>query len=208
MYLHMDAIHRLVRGRDAAAGSGRGEMLDSVSVGRATTLPTVFPMEAYVTHDPRRGTELTCKNWLHRGGLPHAPEQPGPGGRATLNTSIVYGGRKVARNWACFDAILESPCATWSRTRRCSSSPAKPVAIFRTHEDAPVVLIANSNIVPHWATQANFDRWEAEGLIMFGQMTAGAGFTSAHRAFCRARTRRSAAWHGRKAGARSRASWC
>jgi urocanate hydratase len=47
------------------------------------------------------------------------------------------------------------------------------VAVFRTHADAPRVLIANSNIVPHWATQANFDRWEAEGLIMYGQMTAG-----------------------------------
>ena len=49
----------------------------------------------------------------------------------------------------------------------------KPVAVFRTHEDAPRVLIANSNIVPHWATQENFDRWEQQGLIMYGQMTAG-----------------------------------
>ena len=49
----------------------------------------------------------------------------------------------------------------------------KPVAVFKTHADAPRVLIANSNIVPHWATQENFDKWEAEGLIMFGQMTAG-----------------------------------
>ncbi|NIQ11923.1 MAG: urocanate hydratase, partial [Gammaproteobacteria bacterium] len=49
----------------------------------------------------------------------------------------------------------------------------KPVAVFRTHEDAPRVLIANSNIVPYWATQENFDKWEAEGLMMYGQMTAG-----------------------------------
>ena len=49
----------------------------------------------------------------------------------------------------------------------------KPVAVFKSHEDAPRVLIANSNIVPYWATQSNFDKWEAEGLIMYGQMTAG-----------------------------------
>ncbi len=86
---------------------------------------------------------------------------------------IVYGGRgRAARNWACFDAILES-LRNLEPDETLLVQSGKPVAVFRTHEDAPRVLIANSNIVPHWATQENFDRWEAEGLIMFGQMTAG-----------------------------------
>jgi len=86
---------------------------------------------------------------------------------------IVYGGRgRAARNWDCFDAILES-LRNLEPDETLLVQSGKPVAIFRTHEDAPRVLIANSNIVPHWATQENFDRWEAQGLIMFGQMTAG-----------------------------------
>ena len=86
---------------------------------------------------------------------------------------IVYGGRgRAARNWACFDAILES-LRNLEPDETLLVQSGKPVAVFHTHNDAPRVLIANSNIVPHWATQENFDRWEAEGLIMFGQMTAG-----------------------------------
>jgi len=86
---------------------------------------------------------------------------------------IVYGGRgRAARNWECFDAILHSLRALEDDETLLVQS-GKPVAVFRTHPDAPRVLIANSNIVPHWATQENFDAWEAEGLIMYGQMTAG-----------------------------------
>ncbi|MBO9319676.1 MAG: urocanate hydratase, partial [Chloroflexus sp.] len=86
---------------------------------------------------------------------------------------IVYGGRgRAARNWECFDAIL----ATLRRLQPDETllvQSGKPVAVFRTHPDAPRVLIANSNLVPAWATQENFDRWEAAGLTMYGQMTAG-----------------------------------
>jgi urocanate hydratase len=86
---------------------------------------------------------------------------------------IVYGGRgKAARNWECFDAILES-LRNLEPDETLLVQSGKPVAVFRTHEDAPRVLIANSNIVPAWATQENFDKWEQEGLIMYGQMTAG-----------------------------------
>ncbi len=86
---------------------------------------------------------------------------------------IVYGGRgKAARNWECFDAILRS-LENLEPDETLLVQSGKPVAVFRTHEDAPRVLIANSNIVPHWATQENFDRWEQQGLIMYGQMTAG-----------------------------------
>ena len=86
---------------------------------------------------------------------------------------IVYGGRgKAARNWEAFDAILES-LLNLEPDETLMVQSGKPVAVFRTHTDAPRVLIANSNIVPAWATQANFDKWEAEGLMMYGQMTAG-----------------------------------
>jgi urocanate hydratase len=86
---------------------------------------------------------------------------------------IVYGGRgKAARNWECFAAILES-LRQLEPDETLLVQSGKPVAVFRTHTDAPRVLLANSNIVPKWATQENFDQWEREGLIMYGQMTAG-----------------------------------
>jgi len=86
---------------------------------------------------------------------------------------IVYGGRgKAARSWEAFEAILES-LVNLEPDETLLVQSGKPVAVFRTHEDAPRVLIANSNIVPAWATQENFEKWEREGLIMFGQMTAG-----------------------------------
>src|SRR6185436_7187502 len=75
-------------------------------------------------------------------------------------------------NWDCYDAILESLRALENDETLLVQS-GKPVAVFRTHTDAPRVLLANSNIVPAWATQKNFDKWEAEGLLMYGQMTAG-----------------------------------
>ncbi len=86
---------------------------------------------------------------------------------------VVYGGRgKAARNWACFDAILAAlPKLAPDETLLIQSG--KPVGVVRTHADAPRVLLANSNLVPHWATQENFDDLEKRGLIMFGQMTAG-----------------------------------
>ena len=86
---------------------------------------------------------------------------------------VVYGGRgKAARNWACFDAILAAlPKLAPDETLLIQSG--KPVGVVRTHADAPRVLLANSNLVPHWATQDNFDDLERRGLIMFGQMTAG-----------------------------------
>jgi len=86
---------------------------------------------------------------------------------------IVYGGRgKAARNWECFDAILDT-LQKMDVDDTLLIQSGKPVAVFKTHEDAPRVLLANSNIVPAWATQENFDNWERAGLIMYGQMTAG-----------------------------------
>jgi urocanate hydratase len=86
---------------------------------------------------------------------------------------IVYGGRgKAARNWESFDRILES-LKNLEADETLLVQSGKPVGVFKTHTDAPKVLLANSNIVPAWATQENFDKYEKEGLMMYGQMTAG-----------------------------------
>jgi len=120
-----------------------------------------------------RGTTLTCKNWLIEAAYRMIQNNLDPEVAFDPEHLIVYGGRgRAARNWECFDAILES-LRNLEPDETLLVQSGKPVVIFKTHEDAPRVLIANSNIVPHWATQENFDRWEAEGLIMFGQMTAG-----------------------------------
>src|SRR5512146_645812 len=120
-----------------------------------------------------RGTQLTCKNWLIEAAYRMLQNNLDPEVAGDPEHLIVYGGRgKAARNWACFDAIL-SALRDLEPDESLLVQSGKPVAIFTTHEDAPRVLIANSNIVPAWATQENFDRWEKAGLIMYGQMTAG-----------------------------------
>src|SRR5215210_2978539 len=119
------------------------------------------------------GTELTCKNWLSEAAYRMIQNNLDAEVAFDPDNLIVYGGRgKAARNWECFDAILES-LKNLEADETLLVQSGKPVAVFRTHADAPRVLLANSNIVPKWATQENFDRWEREGLIMYGQMTAG-----------------------------------
>jgi urocanate hydratase len=86
---------------------------------------------------------------------------------------VVYGGRgQAARNWDCFDAIVAS-LRELADDETLLVQSGKPIVIFKTHPDAPRVLLANSNLVPHWATQDKFDELAAQGLTMFGQMTAG-----------------------------------
>ncbi|MCX6025795.1 MAG: urocanate hydratase, partial [Chloroflexi bacterium] len=120
-----------------------------------------------------RGSTLSCKGWLQEAALrmlmnnldPEVAERP-----ADL---VVYGGRgQAARNWACYEAIVRA-LRELEDDETLLVQSGKPVAVFRTHRDAPRVLIANSNLVPHWATQAHFDELAAKGLMMFGQMTAG-----------------------------------
>lgn len=129
-------------------------------------------------HVPRaiqapRGTQLTCKNWQIEAAYRMLQNNLDPQVAFDPDHLIVYGGRgKAARNWAAFDAILEA-LRSLDPDETLLVQSGKPVAIFRTHTDAPRVLLANSNIVPKWATQENFDRWERAGLIMYGQMTAG-----------------------------------
>jgi urocanate hydratase len=119
------------------------------------------------------GTTLTCKNWLIEAPYRMLQNNLDPRVAGDPEHLIVYGGRgKAARNWECFEAILQS-LRDLEPDETLLVQSGKPVAVFGTHPDAPRVLLANSNIVPAWATQENFDKWEKEGLIMYGQMTAG-----------------------------------
>jgi urocanate hydratase len=120
-----------------------------------------------------RGTQISCKGWLQEAALRMLMNNLDPEVAEKPEELIVYGGRgRAARNWECFDAIVAS-LRELENDETLLIQSGKPVGIFKTHPDAPRVLLANSNIVPAWATQENFDRWEKEGLIMFGQMTAG-----------------------------------
>lgn len=119
------------------------------------------------------GSQLTCKNWQIEAAYRMLMNNLDPQVAFDPRNLIVYGGRgKAARNWEAFDAILRTLIELEADETLLVQS-GKPVAVFKTHTDAPRVLLANSNIVPAWATQANFDRWEKEGLLMYGQMTAG-----------------------------------
>lgn len=120
-----------------------------------------------------RGTELTCKNWLIEAAYRMIQNNLDPQVAFDPDNLIVYGGRgKAARDWKSFDAILSS-LRELEPDETLLVQSGKPVGVFKSHEDAPKVLIANTNIVPHWATQEQFDKYEEEGLMMYGQMTAG-----------------------------------
>ena len=120
-----------------------------------------------------RGTQLTCKSWLSEAPYRMIQNNLDPEVAERPEDLVVYGGRgQAARNWECFDAILAS-LRDLEDDETLLIQSGKPVAVFRTHRDAPRVLLANSNLVPHWATQSHFDELAARGLIMFGQMTAG-----------------------------------
>ncbi|MDM7922452.1 MAG: urocanate hydratase, partial [Pyrinomonadaceae bacterium] len=119
------------------------------------------------------GTELTCKNWLIEAAYRMIQNNLDPDVAFDPDNLIVYGGRgKAARNWESFDAILKS-LRELNEDETLLVQSGKPVGAFKSHTDAPRVLLANSNIVPHWATQEQFDQYERDGLMMYGQMTAG-----------------------------------
>src|SRR5512144_3356435 len=120
-----------------------------------------------------RGTQLSCKGWGQEAALRMLMNNLDPEVGEKPDELIVYGGRaKAARSWEAFDAILES-LKNLEEDETLLVQSGKPVAIFKTHRDAPKVLIANSNLVPHWATWEHFDELAKRGLIMYGQMTAG-----------------------------------
>jgi urocanate hydratase len=129
-------------------------------------------MSKRIVHPPM-GMELTCKNWQIEAAYRMIQHNLDPEVAGDPDNLIVYGGSgKAARSWECFDAILES-LRTLEPDETLLVQSGKPVAVFKSHTDAPRVLIANSNLVPAWANQDYFDELEAQGLMMYGQMTAG-----------------------------------
>ena len=120
-----------------------------------------------------RGNQLACKSWLSE--APYRMLQNNLDAEVAEDPAslVVYGGiGRAARDWACYDAILES-LRTLEDDQTLLVQSGKPVGIFPTHVDAPRVLIANSNLVPHWATWEHFHELDRKGLMMYGQMTAG-----------------------------------
>ena len=119
------------------------------------------------------GTELSCKNWLIEAAYRMLQNNLDPEVAFDPDNLIVYGGRgKAARDRPSYEAILKS-LRELEEDETLLVQSGKPVGVFRSHRDAPRVLLANSNIVPHWATQEQFDQYERDGLMMYGQMTAG-----------------------------------
>ncbi len=120
-----------------------------------------------------RGIDLACKNWLSEAAYRMIQNNLDPDVAEKPDELVVYGGRgKAARDWESFDAILES-LKNLEEDETLLVQSGKPVVVFKSHKDAPKVLIANSNLVPHWATWEHFDELAKKGLIMYGQMTAG-----------------------------------
>ncbi len=120
-----------------------------------------------------RGRELSCRGWSQEAALRMLMNNLDPEVAERPDDLVVYGGSgRAARSWDCFDAIVRSLRALGDDETLLVQS-GKPVGIFTTHADAPRVLIANANLVPHWATADEFRRLEGLGLTMYGQMTAG-----------------------------------
>jgi urocanate hydratase len=120
-----------------------------------------------------RGNTLACANWLIEAAYRMVQNNLDPEVAENPDALVVYGGiGKAARNWECFDAILES-LRNLQADETLLVQSGKPVGVFRTHADAPRVLIANSNLVPKWSTWEHFHELDRKGLMMYGQMTAG-----------------------------------
>src|SRR3954468_11911611 len=120
-----------------------------------------------------RGTEISAKSWLTEAPLRMLMNNLDPEVAERPNELIVYGGiGRAARDWDSFDRIV-SVLRRLEAAQPLLLQSGKPVGVFRTHPDAPRVLIANSNLVPHWATWEHFNELDKKGLMMYGQMTAG-----------------------------------
>jgi len=120
-----------------------------------------------------RGTTLRAKSWLTEAPLRMLMNNLDPDVAENPKELVVYGGiGRAARDWECFDAIVRT-LERLEDDETLLIQSGKPVGVFRTHKDAPRVLIANSNLVPNWANWQHFNKLDAEGLMMYGQMTAG-----------------------------------
>ena len=132
-------------------------------------------------HDPSRkiqaarGNTLSAKSWLTEAPMRMLMNNLDPEVAEIPSDLVVYGGiGRAARDWQCFDKIVEV-LKTLEEDQTLLVQSGKPVGVFNTHKDAPRVLIANSNLVPHWANWEHFHELERKGLMMYGQMTAGSG---------------------------------
>src|SRR6201994_2665132 len=136
-----------------------------------------MPVETEV-HSPTsirapRGTQITCKGWQQEAAMRMLMNNLDEEVAERPRDLVVYGGTgRAARNWECFHAIVHSLRALANDETLLVQS-GKPVGVFRTHEYAPRVLIANSNLVGHWSNWHKFNELERAGLMMYGQMTAG-----------------------------------
>ena len=120
-----------------------------------------------------RGSQLTCRDWSLEAPYRMLMNNLDPQVAENPQELVVYGGiGRAARDWASFDRIAET-LKTLGTDETLLIQSGKPVGVFRTHAEAPRVLIANSNLVPHWATWEHFRELDAKGLMMYGQMTAG-----------------------------------
>jgi urocanate hydratase len=120
-----------------------------------------------------RGNKLTAKSWLTEAPLRMLMNNLDPEVAENPKELVVYGGiGRAARNWECYDKIVES-LTNLNDDETLLVQSGKPVGVFKTHSNAPRVLIANSNLVPHWASWEHFNELDAKGLAMYGQMTAG-----------------------------------
>ena len=120
-----------------------------------------------------RGKQLNAKSWLTEAPLRMLMNNLDPDVAENPKELVVYGGiGRAARNWECFDKIVET-LKKLEADETLLVQSGKPVGVFKTHKDAPRVLIANSNLVPHWANWGHFNELDAKGLAMYGQMTAG-----------------------------------
>ena len=135
------------------------------------------------SHDPRldttrvirapRGTELHCKNWLTEAAYRMIQNNLDAEVAENPQHLVVYGGiGRAARDWACYDTILDT-LKNLNEDETLLVQSGKPVGVFKTHADAPRVLLANSNLVPKWANWEHFNELDRKGLFMYGQMTAG-----------------------------------
>jgi len=136
-------------------------------------------MTTATRHDSTRiicaahGTQLTAKSWLTEAALRMLMNNLDPAVAEIPSDLVVYGGiGRAARNWECYDKIVES-LINLENDETLLIQSGKPVGIFKTHKNAPRVLLANSNLVPHWATWEKFHELDSKGLMMYGQMTAG-----------------------------------
>src|SRR3954453_2434164 len=150
------------------------------------TVPESFLAAPTPTHQPMiqggimkrlirapHGTERSCKGWHQEAALRMLMNNLDPEVAEAPDRLIVYGGTgRAARNWECFDAIVRS-LRELENDETLLVQSGKPVGKFRTHDQAPRVLIANSNLVGHWSNYEQFNKLERLGLTMYGQMTAG-----------------------------------